>query len=187
MIMKKLIGKNFRAQFWSFDVIFAIVIFTIALTILGFTWYSVNNQLSLSYGGGTEIAQLQTHALAQEMLSTGYPTSWYSMVNTTNTLTWSNVSIGLAMAPSSSNLSISKIYAFSAMTSNNYQATKQELGIGYDYYITIVGGPYNITIGRNPNTYGALTVYVQRSSAILRGTPVVVETLVWTNSSLAIS
>jgi hypothetical protein len=139
MIMKNLCRKGLKAQFWSFDVIFAMVIFTIALTILGFTWYSVNNQLSLTYGSGSILAQLQTHTLAQNIMSTGYPTSWYSIVNTTNSLTWSNVSVGLALAPTSSNLSISKIYALSAMTSNNYQATKQELGVGYDYYVTIIG------------------------------------------------
>lgn len=187
MMMKNLHEKKLKAQFWSFDVIFAMVIFTIALTILGFTWYNVNNQLALSYGTGAILAQLQTHTLAQNLMSTGYPTSWFSIVNTTNTMTWSNVSIGLALAPTSSNLSISKIYALSAMTSNNYQATKQDLGVGYDYYVTIVGGAYNISIGKNPATNDALTVYIEKRSALLKGTPVIVQAIVWTNTSLAIS
>lgn len=187
MTTENVYRKEFKAQFWSFDVIFAMVIFTIALTILGFTWYSVNNQLSLTYGTGSILAQLQTHTLAQNIMSTGYPTSWFSIVNTTNTLTWSNVSIGLALAPTSSNLSMSKIYALSAMSSNSYQATKQELGVGYDYYVTIVGGSYNISIGRNPATNKALTVYVERRSALLQGTPVVVQSIIWTNTSLAIT
>jgi hypothetical protein len=187
MIIENLCNKRFKAQFWSFDVIFAMVIFTIALTILGFTWYSVNNELALSYGSGAILAQLETHTLAQNIMSTGYPTSWFSVVNTSNTFTWSNVSIGLSLAPSSSNLSINKIYALSAMSSNNYQATKQDLGVGYDYYVTIVGGSYNISIGRNPSTNKALTVYVERRSALLQGTPVIVQAIVWTNTSLAIS
>ena len=42
-------AKNMKMQFWSFDVIFAIVIFSVAITILAFTWYDINNQLSLAY------------------------------------------------------------------------------------------------------------------------------------------
>lgn len=176
-----------KAQFWSIDVIFAVIIFSIALTILGFTWYNVNNQLALAYGSGAIIAQLQVHTLAQNLLSPGSPPGWIGMVNTTNTVTWANVSIGLSQAPSSSNISISKLYTFISMSNNNYQATKQELGVGYDYYITIVGGQFNITAGSNPATNGALTVYVERRNAILSGTPVTLTVIVWTNTPLAIS
>ncbi len=180
-------GRSLKAQFWSFDVIFAMVIFVLALSVLGFTWYNVNNQLSLSYGGGATIAQLQTHSLAQNLLSTGSPANWQSVVNTTNSLTWSNVSVGLGLSPSGSNLSIKKIYTLMAMTSNNYQATKLELGISYDYYVTITGGSINLAFGSSPYTNNALTVYVEKRSAFVGGTPVTMQVLLWTNTSLAIS
>ena len=181
-----MIMKNLRAQFWSFDMVFAIVIFSVAITVLAYTWYSVNNQLSLAYGSGSVIAQLQTHALAQSLMSTGYPNDWMSAVNTTNTLTWTNVSIGLASAPGSTNMSIRKVYTLLAMSNYNYQATKQELGVGYDYYITIVGSGLNMTLGENPATNGALSVYVDKRSALLAGIPVTLTVYVWTNTPLAV-
>ncbi len=181
------LGKGLGAQFWSFDVIFAIIIFITALTILGFVWYNVNNQLSLGYGSGAVIAQLQAHSLAQTLLSLGYPTNWQSVVNSTNTLTWSNVSIGLGSAGIAGNLSSSKLYTFMAMANKNYQATKTQLGIGYDYYVIITGPSINITIGSNPNLNNALTVYVEKRSAFLNGIPVTMQVLLWSNSSAAIS
>ncbi|MCW6159864.1 MAG: hypothetical protein LVQ95_02130 [Candidatus Micrarchaeales archaeon] len=176
-----------KGQFWSIDVIFAIVIFTVAITILSFTWYNVNTQLSVAIGGGSIIAQLQAHMLADNIFSTGTPPSWQSVVNTTNTSTWKNISIGLGSAPGSTNISTSKLYTFVAMASYNYQATKQKLGVGYEYEIIINGSAINITIGRNPNANGALTTFVEKRSAFLGGNPVNVEVLVWTNSTLAVS
>lgn len=180
-------NSNMKAQFWSFDVIFAIIIFSIAITLLGFAWYNVSNQLSLSYGGGTIVAQLQTKALAQNLLSPGSPANWPSLINTTNTVTWGNVSIGLASTSGIANLSSNKLYTFIAMSNTNYQATKQELGIGYDYYIEIYGGPINVTVGKNPSTNGALSIYVEKRNAFLQGNPVTITTIVWTNTALAVS
>lgn len=178
---------NKKAQFWSIDVIFAIVIFAVAITILSFTWYNVNTQLSIAIGGGAVIAQLEAHTLADNIFSTGTPASWQSTINTTDTSTWKNVSIGLGSAPGSTNISTSKLYAFIAMASHNYQATKQRLGVGYDYEIIMNGGTLNITIGRNPLTSHALSIFVEKRSAFISGSPVNIEILVWTNSTLASS
>jgi hypothetical protein len=73
------------------------------------------------------------------------------------------------------------------MANNNYQATKQELGVGFDYYVIITGGQMNITIGSNPATGGALTTYVEKRSAFIGGTPVIVKVELWTSTPLAIS
>lgn len=178
-----------KAQFWSFDVIFSIVIFSIAITILAFAWYNINNQLSLAYGSSAEIAQFQSQSLAQNLLSTGTPAGWNAAVNTTNTLTWANVSIGLGSSTSGSSLSSAKVYTFMAMTSNTvlYQATKQELGVGYDYYIIINGGGLNLTMGQNPLTNGALSIYIAKRSVTINGNPAVMTVEIWTNTALAIS
>lgn len=179
--------KRLKAQFWSFDVIFAMLIFGVALTVLAYTWYNINNQLSLSYGNGGIIMQMQAQALAQNLVSQGTPASWTGSVNTTNTLTWSNVSVGIGSSQTGTNLSIKKIYTLLSMTQTNYQATKQLLGIGYDYYIIISGGGINITIGENPITNSALTIYVEKRSAFLQSTPVTVTVELWTNTPLGIS
>ena len=192
MNFDKIFGKSFKAQFWSFDVVFALVIFGVALTVLTFTWYNINNQLSLAYGSGDIILQLQVKSLASSILSTGVPSDWQSVTNTVNTLTWGNVSIGLASAPSSSNLSSSKLYTMMSMANYNYPATKQLLGMAFDYYIMITSNPtggagLNITMGRNPQSNGARTTYVERRSAFINGIPVSVTIIAWTNTTLATS
>lgn len=192
MDLDKIIPKNFKAQFWSFDVVFALVIFGVALTVLTFTWYNINNQLSLAYGGGDTILQLQAKSLASGILSTGVPADWQSIANTVNTATWSNVSIGLAAAPMGSNISTSKLYAMASMSNYNYPATKQLLGMAFDYCIMITSNPtngagLNITIGRNPQTNGARTTYVERRSAFINGIPVSMKIIAWTNTTLATS
>jgi hypothetical protein len=188
----KIIFKSFKAQFWSFDVVFALVIFGLALTVLTFTWYNISNQLSLAYGGGDTILQLQAKSFASGIMSTGVPSDWQSITNTVNTVTWRNLSIGLATAPLGSNLSSSKLYAMASMANYNYLATKQLFGMAFDYYITITSNPtigtgLNITMGRNPQTNGARTTYIERRSAFLNGIPVSIRIIAWTNTTLATS
>lgn len=175
--------NNLKGQFWSFDVIFAIVIFTVAITILTFTWYNINNQLSLAYGNGALTMQLQDHALIASLLSQGSPSSWQDQVNTTNTSTWGSVGIGIL--GSNGEISMSKLYALVAMSNYNPEATEQPLGIGYNYYIIIDGKNINIRIGSSP-LGRSLTTYVARSSSILSGQPVQVEVILWTAEPTAV-
>jgi hypothetical protein len=182
-----------KAQFWSFDVIFAVIIFSFAITILAFTWFNISNQLSLASGNGTGIMQLQLESLVQNLLTQGVPSNWQSTINTTAPSTWSSVSIGLASSQGSYVLSSSKLYTFMSIANGkNYQLTKQMLGVGFDYYITIksnsdLGSGVDINIGRNPSTNGALTVYVDKLYASMNGVPVTVQVSLWTNTTLATS
>ncbi len=185
MIMKPK-NKSLKAQFWSLDVIFAIVIFTVALTILVFTWNNVDTQLSSAYGSESGLMQTEAATLAQSILSSGYPNNWASVVNTTNSSTWSNVSVGLAPIGGSTDISTSKLYAFMAMSNYNYQDLKQSLGVGYDYYIIISNNAVNITIGENPITNGAYTVYSYKESARLNGVPVGVDVILWTPQPISV-
>ena len=177
-----------RAQFWSFDIIFAIVIFSVALTLLVYTWYNVNSQLSLMYGNGGTIMQLELQSLSRSILSQGSPSYWNSMVNTANSSTWSGISVGLASGPHTTELSQGKLYTLMAMASNStgYQNTKQVLGVGYDYFITIRGGGLNVSIGENQATHGALTTYVNSEQAFIGSTPVSIEVEVWTNQPFGV-
>ncbi len=174
-----------KAQFWSFDVIFAMVIFAVAILILTYVWYNINNQFSLAYGNGVGNMEEQLNELSVRLLSAGSPPNWNSVVNVTNTSTWSNVSIGLGSGQSKV-LSMQKIMTFSSMANYNYQATKQPLGIGFDYYILITGKNFVIPIGLNPNTNGAVTVQVQTEPVIIDGNSATIKIMVWTNSSFGI-
>ncbi len=184
--------ENLKAQFWSFDVIFAVIIFSFAITILAFTWFNISSQLSLGYGNGSGVMQLQLKSLSQNLLSPGYPANWQSAVNTTNATTWSGISAGLATSQSGTTLSSGKVYALMSMSNFNYQASKQLLGVGFDYYIDIrsspkIGSGINITIGSNPFNKGALTIYVSNRNAVMNGVPVNVQMILWTNTTIATS
>jgi hypothetical protein len=177
---------NYKAQFWSFDVIFAVVIFSFAITVLAFTWFSINNQLSTSYSNVGGIMQTQLQTLSQNLFSQGNPQNWQSAVNVTNSTTWSGISVGLAATQGSYVISPSKLYTFMSMSNYNYKATKQAFGIGYDYYITITSNPnigsgINFSIGRSPFNNGALTIYVNKLGATINGVPVVVNMMIWSN------
>lgn len=172
--------------------IFAVVIFSFAVTILALTWFNINNQLSISYGNGSGIMQLQMQSLTQNLFSPGTPTNWQSSINVTNSSTWSGITVGLESTSGSNIFSSNKVYTLLSMANYNYPATKQTLGIGFDYYIKItsnsnVGSGINITIGKNPNSNGALTVYVNKGNAVMNGVPVNVQIIIWTNTTLSTS
>lgn len=177
--------KNFKLQFWSFDVVFAIVIFSVALVIMAATWYDISAQLSLSTSGGATLMQLQTETLATSFLSTGSPTYWEGIANLSNVSTWNNVGIGISNANGS--ISSKKLYTFLAMATENYQATKQPLGVAYDYYITIYNSNMNISMGRNPAAYRAVTVDVDTKSSYINGEPVTVKFMLWSNNTIGVS
>ncbi len=183
--MKRCLGWHaLRGQFWSFDIIFAIVIFSFSITVIVVTWYGINNQLAIASGGGASLLQLQASVLAQRIFEPGYPGNWQGVVNVTNTITWSNVSVGLAGSTLNSTLSSSKVYALAAMSNYDYGATKQMLGISYDYFIIIKGQTINITIGSNPATNNAVTIAVQDRNGVMNGIPVKVSTYLWTGTNL---
>lgn len=178
-----------RAQFWSFDVIFAMIIFSSALLIITFVWISVSNQFSLAYGMGLQTMQAQLQSLQGRVLTAGVPPNWNTFVNVTNTMTWTNVSVGLGTG-SGSSLSLNKIMTLMSMTSYNtttYQATKTLLGVGYDYYIVINGTNSTMTMGLPPYQFNPYAIQVARQSAILNGMPVRIQVIVWTNKSFGVS
>ena len=176
-----------KAQFWSIDMIFAIVIFSGAIIMLSVVWLNINNQLSTSYGFGIGMMQLQLNSLIQRLQSTGSPPRWNSFVSVNDSATWSNVSIGLGTGNGSS-ISTNKIMSFMAMANSNYQSTKQLLGVGYDYYVTITSqGQYNISIGRSPIAYNATAIQVASVPVILdNGQAGTMRIIVWTNTTFGV-
>lgn len=173
--------KKFRLQFWSMDIVFAIVIFGIVLTIILFIWFSVNTNLSSSYSNTNIVLQMQNHMLSQSLLTPGVPNNWPSFINTTNALTWNGMTIGLAYSQRNINFSVSKIYTLMAMANYNYSYTKQIFGLSYNYYIVITGSSMNVSIGENPQTNGATTVNIEKTNIFIQGTLATMKTIVWTN------
>lgn len=179
-----------KGQFWSFDMIFAIVIFSFAITILAFTWFSINNQLSISNGNNAGFMQQQLQQLSDNILLPGRPFTWDTGVSFSNYSSWQNFRIGLTDEIGSTTIDSNKLYTLLSMANSNYQATKGSLGISFDYYITItsisnIGSGINISIGRNPLGNGALTVYTEKSYGMLNDVPVTVTTMLWTNTTIS--
>ncbi len=174
-----------KVQFWSFDVIFAMVIFSFTILILTYVWYGINSQFSIAYGNGVSNMEEQLGGFSVKLLSPGTPSDWNSVVNATNASTWKNVSIGLSSGAGGS-LSTQKIATFSSMANYNYQETKPLLGVGYDYYVLIIGKNFVIPIGLNPNANGAVTVQVETEPVIINGNSATIKIMIWTNSSFGI-
>ncbi len=174
--------RTLKLQFWSFDIVLAIVIFTVAMTLLAFEWSSIEGQLSLSYSNNAEMMQLQSETLSRSLFYTGWPLNWESTVNSSNSLTWGLISIGLGTG-NGTQISQGKLAALWSIANSNYQTTKQLLGVSYNYYIQLRNNNVNIGIGRNPSQYGAVTVYSSSASGYLDGSPVLMKVIIWTNTS----
>jgi hypothetical protein len=177
-----------KAQFWSFDAIFAMVIFGTALVLLTFVLTGISSQFSLAYGLGVENIQAQLQSLQSTILTQGTPPNWNSFVSITNLTTWLNVSIGLGTGNGTA-LSLNKIMTLMAMSNYNYttyQATKPLLGIGYDYYIVIYYNNATIALGLAPYKYKPTALQVAGQSAVLNGVPVRMQIIVWTNKTFGV-
>jgi hypothetical protein len=180
-----------KLQFWSIDLVFAIVIFSGAIILLSVVWVSINSQFSSSYGFSIGIMQLQLNSLLQRLQSQGSPANWDSFVAANSTGTWSNISVGLESSTGGGTLSRNKVFALLGMANTNYQATKQLLGVGYDYYITIssqtVQNQYNISIGLNPATRNATAIQTATVPVIFdNGQSGVMRVIVWTNTTFGV-
>ena len=145
----------------------------------------MSDQLNVAYAGSSVIMQLQAQTVAQGLLSPGSPLGWSSQINLTEPGSWINesVSVGLGTGKTG-NLSSQKIYTLISMASTNYQATKEVLGISYDYDILIRSGAVNVSIGEPPGQFAAKTIYVQKENVIVNGVPGVLTVLIWTNTPL---
>ncbi len=173
--------EGIKAQFWSFDALFAIMIFSVAVTILALTWLNISNELSLSSSNQGFIMQLQAQDVAQSLVSPGSPANWQSTINLTNPSSWIDDGVGLGSSQGSS-LSTTKLYALQSMVSYNYSAAGPALGTEFNYYITMNGGPFNVTMGDNPTTNNAVTTFLSRKSGVINGVPVKIVVYIWSSS-----
>ena len=175
-----------KCQFWSMDAIFAMVIFGIAIVLVTFVWYNISNQFALASGYGVEGMQAQLQGLQARLLSQGMPPDWNNLVDTGNTATWNNISIGLG-GEGQGTLSTQKVMTLMAMSNYDYQATKPELGVGFDYYITIRGGAIDLRIGRSPELKNAVSEQVSTVPVDIGGSQAYMQVIVWTNTSFGVT
>ena len=174
-----------KAQFWSFDILFAMIIFLSAMALMTAIWLNISTQYSIGYGNGPEEMQAQLQSLSGRITGEGYPDSWYSVVNPSNTATWQNISIGLGSGGGGS-LSSGKIAELMAMDSADYQYTKTLLGTGYDYYITIGNSELNITLGMSPATGNAISIQSVEKPVTIGGSSANMRVELWTNTTFGI-
>lgn len=177
-----------KAQFWSIDMIFAVIIFTGGIVLLSFVWSNINSQFSVSYGYGIGLMQIQLNNLLQRLQTTGFPQNWNTYASLNNTNNWSNLSVGLESSSVTGTFSINKISTLMAMSNSNYQASKQLLGVGYDYYINIYSaGQYNISIGKNPMIMNATAIQATTIPIVLNnGQNANMRVIVWTNTTFGV-
>ncbi len=178
-----------KAQFWSFDIIFAMAIFGVTLVILTYVWFSITQEYSLSLGLGTEEMQAQLQVLQNHILSTGYPSNWYYFVNISDPSTWQNVSIGIGTGKGN-NVSVARLMALAAFANYNattYHVSAQMLGLSYDYFITISNDVINVSLGRNPLSNKAIAIQVASLPVVINGMPANMKIELWTNTSFGVS
>ncbi len=176
-----MIFKNIKLQFWSLDIVFAVIIFGIVLTIMFYIWFNINSNLSAAYTNKNIILQTQNHQVSQNLLTAGIPNNWEMQINTTNTLTWGGITIGLSSSQKNINFSILKIYALMAMVNYNYSYAQQILGLSYNYYITITSSSLNLSIGKNPKLNGAKTINIETKSIFIDGQTATLKTIIWSS------
>ncbi|MDE1845719.1 MAG: hypothetical protein KGH53_00325 [Candidatus Micrarchaeota archaeon] len=179
-----------KLQFLSFDAIFAIVIFTFAVSLMAFVWYTINSQTSISTGTSIQSMQLQLESLSEKILGTGYPSNWYSIADPANSLTWSNLTVGLGNGATGV-LSQNKVNALFSMANGNYLATKPLLGVSFDYYIVISSSNYNLAIGKKPaplvgSALNGVTQQLTNKAVVINGQGANMQIFIWTNSSFGI-
>lgn len=176
-----------KAQFWSIDLTFAIIIFTAAMLLLSIVWISVNNQFSVTYGYGIGTMQAQLNGLLLRLQTPGSPANWNTAILENNTATWGNVSVGLTLGNSTA-VSQKKVFALIAMSNAGYQQSKQSLGIGYDYYITISSpDEYNVSMGLNPKGRNPTAIQVGTLPLTLdNGETATMRVVIWTNTSFGV-
>ena len=180
--------SNKKAQIWSLDIIFAIVIFSFTITLLALTWLHVSGNLSITYAGTSDIMSAQEKSFSYSLMSAGSPLDWAGTVNTLNVSTWSGITPGIG---SGTAISTYKLDTLMSMVNHNYTDVKAAFGTAYDYYVTIKGsssgpGYLNISFGLNPANLNATSVFVNKVSSSVNGVPVTVSVILWTNSSQAI-
>ena len=177
-----------KAQFWSMDMIFAVMIFMGGIVLLSYVWSNVNSQFSISYGYGIGLMQIQLNNLLQRIQAQGSPQNWNSYASVNNTNNWANVSVGLGSSSTPGTISMNKVLTLMAMSNSNYQASKQLLGVGYDYYITIYSqGQYNLSIGRNPMNLNPTSIQSATIPIVLdNGQDANMRVIVWTNTTFGV-
>ena len=168
--------------------VFAMIVFTVAVIILSTVWAKSNSEFSVISGFGVGNMQQQLLGLEQRILTPGSPSNWNSFISVNSISQWDNISVGLG-AGNSSIVSSQKVIELMAMSNTNYQATKQSMGVGYDYYITIFSpNQYNVSIGENPITNNAVAIQTAVIPVVLdNGVAGTMRISVWTNTTFGVS
>lgn len=176
-----------KAQFWSFDAVFGMVVFIFGIVILVYAWVTISNSYTSSSSNNAGIMQSELVQLNAVLFNKGTPINWNSVINVSNTLSWGGISIGVGSTNDQSrSVSSSKLMALFAMSNTNYQLSKEELGVAYDYYINISSSTFSIAIGKNPELYNATSINTLKEPILINGAPAQAQIMIWTNTTFGI-
>jgi hypothetical protein len=175
-----------KAQFWSFDAVFGIILFILGLIILTYAWITISNGYSSVSSNNAGSMQSELTKLNYLIFYPGNPSNWDSVINVSNPTTWSGISAGFGRLSNPNDLSQSKLLSFWAMSNINYSLTKETLGISYDYYINISSNNFNLDLGRNPVSFNPTSIDVVSEPVIINGYPAKLTLEVWTNTTFGI-
>lgn len=176
-----------RAQLFSQDIIFAILIVLFALSL----WFMLRNRvlhtLSLSEYKRTT-AESASRAMGQLLESAGEPTDWHTMQSVNETTLAS-----LGLASSRNTLDTNKVTRFVELANEggaNYAAMKKLLGLeqsgyAFNFTVSLLNGTSLYAVNRTPSAFGSspystlnTTVVVERY-ALLNNSFVKVTLGVW--------
>ncbi len=175
-----------KAQFWSFDAVFGIILFIFGLIILTYAWITISNGYSSVTSNNAGSMQSELTKFNYLIFYPGTPSNWNSVINVSNATTWSGISAGFGKLSTPNELSESKLLSFLAMSNANYSLTKETLGISYDYYINISSKNFNLDIGKNPIPLSPTSINVVSEPVIINGYPAKLTLEVWTNTTFGI-
>ncbi len=172
-----------KAQFWSFDIVFAIVIFFTALILLVLFWSSISNQYISSYHNPSYNIKLAESTLIYELFSQGEPSNWNLLINLSNPGLY-NFTPGLLNSKGSIDMNkLATLEAIANFNNSDYQLSKYLLHMPYDYFIEVKGSNLNITIGKNPFIYKAKYISSDIVPSEITNKSVNVIVYVWSNIS----
>lgn len=121
--MLNLSGNSRKSQLFSFDFVFSIILLILILSMVGSTWFSLQNSI-LRQEEQKSAVESSGAALDFLVSSQGYPDSWEK----SNSLSLVSVyNLGLK---GSGGISLEKTLAFGNLTASNYADVKYDLGLG---------------------------------------------------------
>jgi len=140
-----------KGQIWSYDIMISAMVFILALALISFFWWSITATMNAQ---PTPIFK-ESREFAGDVLSSGSPQSWDSVIDPGDPGTWSAAtSIGLLESDAGLVVSGDKLVALREMDEADHSLLREKLGLGYEFQVLLhefydcsepmmIASPYN--------------------------------------------